>query len=77
MDTELTIIQFTQDMEELAEQYEGAASNERLWAKGAPDTESARMHEENAEHASMMAEMYRRMSRKAFDLITKYGEGDS
>lgn len=63
MDMELTTIQIVQDMSELAEQYEGAASNERLWAKGAPDTETAYMHEENAEHASMMAEMYRRMAK--------------
>jgi hypothetical protein len=63
MDRELTIIQITQDMNELAEQYEGAASNERLWAKGSPDTDTAQMHEENAEHASMMAEMYRRMAK--------------
>ena len=51
MDIELTTIQITQDMEELAEQYEVAASNERLWAKGSPDAETAQMHEENAEHA--------------------------
>jgi hypothetical protein len=63
MDRELTIIQITQDMEELAEQYEGAASNERLWAKGSPDNETAQMHEENAEHASAMAKMYHRMAK--------------
>jgi hypothetical protein len=63
MDNELTIIQITQDMEELAEQYEGAANNERLWAKGSPDAETARMHEENAEHASEMARMYHRMAK--------------
>lgn len=63
MDRELTIIQITQDMNELAEQYEVAASNERLWAKGSPDAETAQMHEENAEHASAMAEMYHRMSK--------------
>ena len=63
MDMELTKIQMTQDFYELAEQYEVAASNERLWAKGAPDTETAQMHEENAEHATMMAKMYRNMSK--------------
>jgi hypothetical protein len=36
-------------LEELIEEYHGAASNERLWAKGAPDAETAQMHEENAE----------------------------
>lgn len=76
MDTELTIIQITQDFNELAEQYAGAASNERLWAKGSPDPETARMHKENAEHCSMMAEMYRRMAKHAIDIFNKYGEGE-
>ena len=75
MDRELTIIQITQDMEELAEQYEGAASNERLWAKGSPDNETAQMHEENAEHASAMAELYRRMA-KYPEAILKLFEED-
>ena len=57
MDRELTIIQITQDMKELAEQYEGAASNERLWANGADDVEQARMHEENAEEHIEFANM--------------------
>ena len=40
-------------LEELIEEHRVAASNERLWAKGAPDRESAIMHEENArEHLS-------------------------
>lgn len=75
MDRELTTIQITQDMNELAEQYEGAASNERLWAKGAPDADTAQMHEENAEHCSLMAEMYRRMA-KYPEAILKLFEED-
>ena len=75
MDREFTIIQITQDMEELAEQYEGAASNERLWAKGSPDAETAQMHEENAEHASAMAEMYYRIA-KYPEAILKLFEED-
>lgn len=75
MDTELTTIQIVQDMSELAEQYDSAASNERLWAKGSPDTETAQMHEENAEHAAMMAEMYRRMA-KCPEAILKLFEED-
>ena len=40
-------------LEELIKSHHVAASNERLWAKGAPDRESAIMHEENArEHLS-------------------------
>jgi hypothetical protein len=75
MDRELTIIQITQDMEEFAEQYEGAASNERLWAQGSADAETAQMHEENAEHASLMAKMYHRMA-KYPEAILKLFEED-
>jgi len=75
MDNELTKIQIVQDFEELAEQYDGAASNERLWAKGSPDAETAQMHEENAEHPAKMAEMYRRMA-KYPEAILKLFEED-
>jgi hypothetical protein len=64
----------TQDFEELAEQYDGAASNERLWAKGAPDRETAEMHEKNAEHASLMASMYRRMATDVLAFAETYTE---
>lgn len=63
MDTELTKIHMVQDFEENAEEYDVAASNERLWAKGSPDAETAQMHEENAEHCVMMAKMYRNMAK--------------
>ena len=63
MDKELTKIHMVQDFEECAEEYTVAASNERLWAKGAPDNETAQMHEENAEHCLMMAKMYRNMAK--------------
>lgn len=36
-------------LEDLIAEHLVAASNERLWAKGAGDSEQARMHEENAE----------------------------
>lgn len=74
MDTELTTIQFTQDMEELAEQYAGAASNERLWAKGAPDAETAQMHEENAIQNHTMALFYGYLASRALDLIESFEE---
>lgn len=77
MDYELATIQIAQDMEELAKQYEGAADNEYLWALGAPDAEQTQLHTQNMVQNREMAKMYRRMSRKAFDLITKYGEGDA
>ena len=44
-------------IEELIEEHRGAASNERLWSKGAADEEQARMHEENAEEHSDFADM--------------------
>lgn len=59
---ENTIIKITNDMAELAEQYEYAASNERLWAKGAPDQETAEMHESNAAECAYLADVYRKLS---------------
>ena len=43
-------------LEEIIEEHLVAASNERLWAKGAPDAEAAQMHEENAEEHVEFAE---------------------
>ena len=74
MDMELTKIQMAQDFAELVEQYESAASNERLWAKGAEDADTAQMHEENAEHAVMMAEMYRNMAKYPDAIIKLFME---
>ncbi len=56
------IINIINDMAELAEQYEGAASNERLWAKGAPDQETAEMHERNAAECAYLADFYKKIS---------------
>jgi hypothetical protein len=44
-------------LEELIEEHKVAASNERLWAKGAPDIFTAQMHEENAEEHFDFADM--------------------
>jgi hypothetical protein len=74
MDTELMMIQIKQDLCELAEQYAGAASNERLWAKGAPDAESAQMHEQNAIHNHTMALFYGYLASRALDLVETYME---
>lgn len=50
-------------LDELIEEHKVAASNERLWAKGANDSEQARMHEENAEEhiefANMLTTLYK------------------
>jgi hypothetical protein len=44
-------------LEELIDEHRVAASNERLWSKGAADEEQARMHEENAEEHMEFADM--------------------
>lgn len=44
-------------LEELIEEHRVVASNERLWAKGADDSETAAMHEENAEEHIEFANM--------------------
>lgn len=44
-------------LEELIEEHRVAASNERLWAKGADTQEQAQMHEENAEEHAEFADM--------------------
>ena len=44
-------------LDELISDYRGAASNERLWAKGAQDEEQAQMHEENAEELTEFADL--------------------
>ena len=49
------------DFEDLIAEHQAAASNERLWAKGAPDQETAEMHEENADAHLGMVEHYRLM----------------
>lgn len=74
MDTELMMIQINQDMHELAEQYFGAARNERLWAKGAEDSEVVQMHEQYAEHTHTMGLFYSYLASIALDLIESYEE---
>jgi hypothetical protein len=56
------IINIINDMAELMEQYQVAASNERLWAKGAPNQDTAEMHERNAEENAVLAEIYKKLS---------------
>jgi hypothetical protein len=72
MDTELMMIQINQDLTELAEQYFGAASNERLWAKGAPDKETAELHEQNAIQNHSMGLFYNYLATRALDLVESY-----
>ncbi len=74
MDTELMMIQIEQDMNELAEQYDSAADNERLWAKGAPDEETARMHEAHAQQNTEMAKFYRMLATQSLGLVETFME---
>lgn len=74
MDKELTLIQIVQDMSELAEEYDGAASNERLWAKGSDTDEEIQMHEENAEHCAMMADLFRNIAKHPETIIKLFAE---
>ena len=64
MDMELMQIQLTQDFEELAEQYEGAADNELLWALGAPTAEATKMHTLNVVHNREMAKLYKALAER-------------
>lgn len=74
MDRELTIIQLTQDMEELAEQYEGAAEHESIWASGAKTREMIEMHLQNAAQNREMAKFYRYLAGRALDLVESFEE---
>jgi hypothetical protein len=66
---ENVIINIMHDMAELAEQYEGAASNERIWAKGAPDQATTEMHARNAAECSVLAAIYKMFSKNPQLLI--------
>lgn len=74
MDMELTKIQMENDFNELAEQYEGAAENELMFALGAPDAEFTKMHTQNVVQNHEMAKFYRYLASRALDLIESYEE---
>lgn len=74
MDTELMMIQINQDLNELAEQYFGAAENELLFALGAPDAESTKMHTQNVVQNREMAKFYRYLATRALDLVESFEE---
>ena len=44
-------------LKNIIEEHHVAASNEKIWAKGAPDAEIAQMHEENAKENIEFADM--------------------
>ena len=68
------LIQVVQDLTAIAEEHEGTADNELLWALGAPNAESTKMHTENAWEHRKLAEMYRRMAEKSLTIIETFWE---
>lgn len=74
MDMELMQIQMKQDFEELAEQYDGAAENESIWASGAKTREMIEMHLQNAAQNREMAKFYRYLAGRALDLVESFEE---
>jgi uncharacterized membrane protein len=74
MDTELMMIQMEHDFNELAEQYDGAAENELMFALGAPDAEATKMHTQNVVQNREMAKFYRYLASRALDLIESFEE---
>ena len=74
MDTETLLTQMELDFKSLIEEHEIAASNERLWAKGSDDPETACMHEENAEGHLLLARMYHRMIGDTLAFVETYDD---
>lgn len=74
MDTELLIAQMEQDFETLAKEHDAAADNEYVWALGAPDAESTKMHTENMEQHKLLARMYRRMKEDGLAFVETYDD---
>ena len=74
MDTELMMIQMENDFNELAEQYDGAAENELLFALGAPNAEATKLHTQNVTQNREMAKFYRYLATRALDLIETFQE---
>ena len=74
MDMELMQIQMEQDFEELAEQYDGAAENESIWASGAKTREMIEMHLQNAAQNRELAKFYRYLAGRALDLVESFEE---
>ena len=58
--------------EEQAEEHRVAASNERLWAKGASDKETAEMHEDNAMCNMQLANIYENMAKDVLNIVENY-----
>ena len=72
MDTESLIIQMEQMFESAANEEDGTADNEYLWALGAPDAEQTKMHTDNMEQHKLLARMYRRMKEDCSAFVETY-----
>lgn len=75
MDTELLLNIMEQDLENLAKGHDGTADNEFIWALGAPDAETTKMHTENMEMHRLLARMYRRMKDDTLAFVETYDDG--
>ena len=58
---------------EQAEEHRIAASNERIWAKGASNAETAAMHEDNVLMNMQLADIYENMAEDVLNIVEKYG----
>ena len=65
------LAQITIDFGVLADEHEGAAQNEHLWGLGAPDAETAEMHNENEMTHLYLTEVYRAISNNPEWLLDK------
>ncbi len=72
MDTEMLLNQMELDFEELAKEHDVAADNEYIWALGAGDAETTKMHTDNMEMHKHIARMYRRMKDDCLAFIETY-----
>jgi hypothetical protein len=72
MDTEMTVEQMEQDFEYMAKEHDIAVENEYIWALGAADAETTKMHLENMEQHKCLARMYRRMKQDCRAFIEAY-----
>jgi hypothetical protein len=75
MDTEMLLNIMEQDLENLAKEHDGTADNEFIWALGAPDAETTKMHTENMEMHRLLARMYRRMKDDTLAFVETYDDG--
>ncbi len=68
----LTILE--NELKVLAKEHDGIADNECIWALGAPDAETTKMHTDNMAEHRRLAAMYRAMAENAINLLEEFGE---